>query len=216
MNSILHLITDPLCGWCFGAAPLVKASQNVPGLSIKLHFGGLFSAPNNRAADAAMLRYIMQHHERITQLTGQTPGPALEELFNSGDAMLDSAPPIHALLAAEMAGGDLMAYYHAIIKAHFMDGRRIAEPATLKQIAIECGIDVNLFQEAYDNLSEERVMQHINESRRLLHHIGGQGFPTFALEQDGHIQMLNHQVLYNNPDGWQEALEQALLPQVVH
>lgn len=216
MNTILHYITDPLCGWCFGAAPLLSASQKVDNLPIKLHLGGLFSAPNNRAADATMLRFIMQHHERITQLTGQTPGPALEKLFTSGDAMLDSTPPIHAILAVDIAGGDILAYYHAIIKAHFMDGRRIAELPTLKQIAIECGINADTFQKAFDNLSQEKVSQHINDSRHLLQHIGGQGFPTFALEQDGQIQMLDHQALYNNPEGWQKALEQSLQPIVVH
>jgi len=216
MSATLHLITDPLCGWCFGAAPLVKASQKVPELDIQLHFGGLFSAPNNRVADAAMVRFIMTHHDRITQLTGQTPGPAMTELLNSGDAVLDSTPPIHAILAAEMAGGDMLTYYHEIIKAHFMDGRRVAEATTLREIAGECGIDTDAFQQAFDNLSDEDVAQHINDSRVLLQHIGGQGFPTFALEQDGQIQMLNHQAMYNNPEGWQQALEKLLEPQVVH
>jgi putative protein-disulfide isomerase len=216
MDHTLHLITDPLCGWCFGAAPLVKASQKIPGLNIKLHFGGLFSTPNNRIADAAMQRFIMHHHERITQLTGQTPGPGLKELLDSGDAVLDSTPPIKALLAADIAGGNVIAFYQAIIKAHFMDGRRVADAETLKQIAIECGIEAEVFQQTFDGLSDESVAQHIDESRGLLQHIGGQGFPTFALEQEGQIQMLNHQAMYNNPDGWQQALEELMLPQVVH
>ena len=143
MSATLHLITDPLCGWCFGAAPLLKASQKVSELDIQLHFGGLFSTPNNKVADAAMVRFIMSHHERITQLTGQTPGPAMSDLLNSGDAVLDSTPPIHALLAAGLAGSNLLAYYQAIIKAHFMDGRRISETATLRKIASECGIDTD-------------------------------------------------------------------------
>lgn len=216
MNATLHLVTDPLCGWCFGAAPLLKASQQIPGLTIQLHFGGLFSSPNNKIADPTMVRFIMTHHERITQLTGQTPGPAMTELLNSGDAVLDSTPPIHAILAVGMVGGDAMAYYQAIIKAHFIDGRRIAEINTLQEIADECGIDPDSFQQAFNNLSNEDVAQHINDSRVFLQRIGGQGFPTFALEQDGQIQMLNHQSMYNNPEGWQQALEKLLEPQVVH
>jgi len=216
MNPTLHLITDPLCGWCFGAAPLLKASKKVQGLDIQLHFGGLFSAPNNPVVDDAMIQFIMTHHERITQLTGQTPGPALSDLLNSDDVVLDSTPPIHAILAAGSAGGDSLAYYQAIIHAHFMDGRRIADAATLQQIAAECGIAADAFQQAYDNLSTEQVAQHINASRALLQRVGGQGFPTFVLEQDGQMKMLNHQSLYNNPTGWQQALEKSLEPLVIH
>lgn len=25
-NAVLHYIYDPLCGWCYGAAPLVRAA----------------------------------------------------------------------------------------------------------------------------------------------------------------------------------------------
>lgn len=30
-ETTLHYIFDPLCGWCYGAAPLVKAAQSLPG-----------------------------------------------------------------------------------------------------------------------------------------------------------------------------------------
>jgi putative protein-disulfide isomerase len=28
--TTLHYIFDPLCGWCYGAAPLVAAARTVP------------------------------------------------------------------------------------------------------------------------------------------------------------------------------------------
>lgn len=216
MNVILHYIADPLCGWCFGAAPLLAASQEVENLPIQLHLGGLFAAPNSQKVDAAMVNFIMSHHERITQLTGQTPSDEMSQLLNSGSAVLDSTPPIKACLAAEQAGGNILSYYQALVKAHFIDGLRIAEKETLSRIAAECGIDIKDFQKAFDSLSEARVVQHINDSRNLLQTIGGQGFPTFALEQNGSIKMLNHQRLYNNPTGWQENLNAILISETTH
>tara|TARA_R110000824_G_scaffold281470_1_gene469772 strand:- start:2609 stop:3271 length:663 start_codon:yes stop_codon:yes gene_type:complete len=216
LQPTLHLIADPLCGWCFGAAPLLKASQNIADLNIQLHLGGLFSAPNNQKVDDAMMRFIMSHHVRITQLCGQTPGDAMTELLKSGDAVLDSTAPIHATLAATLAGGDALPYYQALIQAHFMDGRRIVEANTLQQIAAECGIDNKTFMQAYNSLSDEQVAKHIHDSRKLLQQVGGQGFPTFALEQNGEISMLEHQSLYNNPTGWQHSLEALLKPLVSH
>lgn len=216
MNPTLHLIIDPLCGWCFGAAPLIEASKEIPDLNIRLHFGGLFAAPNNQTVDENMKNFIMSHHERITQLTGQTPGTAMVDLLNSGTALLDSTPPIQACLAAGIAAGSTIAYYQAAIKAHFIDGRRITEKETLTQIALECDIDAESFQQALVSVDTEEVAQHINDSRVLLQRLGGQGFPTFALEQDGQLQTLNHQRLYNNPTGWQRAIEEKLTPEVIH
>lgn len=215
MNVILHYIADPLCGWCFGAAPLLAASQEVENLPIQLHLGGLFAAPNNQKVDAAMVHYIMSHHERITQLTGQTPSDEMIQLLNSGSAVLDSTPPIKACLAAEQAGGNILSYYQALVKAHFIDGLRIAEEEILGQIAAISGIDIKDFQKALDSLAEAAVVQHINDSRVLLQTIGGQGFPTFALEQNGNIKMLNHQRLYNNPTGWQESLNAILVSETI-
>lgn len=216
MNVTLHYIADPLCGWCFGAAPLLAASQKVEGLPIKLHLGGLFSAPNNQQVDAAMVRFIMSHHERITQLTGQTPSDKMKQLLNSGSAILDSTPPIKACLAAEQAGGNILSYYQALVKAHFMDGLPVVEEETLSQIALICGINTADFQKAFSSLEEAELAQHINESRLLLQSIGGQGFPTFALEQNGQIKILNHQRFYNNPAGWQVSLSDILASETIH
>ena len=35
----LHYIYDPLCGWCYAVAPLVKAARTV--IPITLHGGGM-------------------------------------------------------------------------------------------------------------------------------------------------------------------------------
>lgn len=216
MSTSLHLIADPLCGWCFGATPLVEASRKIEDLPIKLHLGGLFTAPNAKVVDTAMIQFIMSHHERITKLTGQTPGPALTNLLDSGDALFDSTPPIKACLAANLAGGDDLSFYQVLIKAHFMDGLRIVEEETLCLIADQCGLSAEKFEQVYLGLSEELVAQHINDSRHLLQSIGGQGFPTFALEQNGQIQMLNHQSVFNNPEAWQQALQELLIAETAH
>jgi len=45
MNAVLHYIYDPLCGWCYGAEPLVWAASKVDGLALQLHAGGLWPQP---------------------------------------------------------------------------------------------------------------------------------------------------------------------------
>ncbi len=41
--AVIHYWYDPLCGWCYGAAPLLQVAGEIPGLRIALHGGGLFS-----------------------------------------------------------------------------------------------------------------------------------------------------------------------------
>ena len=42
MNTTLHYIYDPMCGWCYAAAPLIQAARQIDGLNIELHAGGLW------------------------------------------------------------------------------------------------------------------------------------------------------------------------------
>lgn len=45
-KTTLHYIYDPLCGWCYAAAPLISAARTVDGLSIQAHAGGMWTGAN--------------------------------------------------------------------------------------------------------------------------------------------------------------------------
>ena len=141
-DTVLHYIHDPLCGWCYGAAPLVAAARAV--LPVQAHGGGMMAGRNRRRVDAQLRDYVMPHDHRIAQMTGQAFG---EHYFNGllkdTDAVFDSAPPIAAVLAVqsiqgEAAGLDMLA---AIQRAHYQQGRRISEVSTLTELAQTLGIE---------------------------------------------------------------------------
>lgn len=210
MNNKLTLIADPLCGWCFGADPLLTASRTIPGLDIELHCGGLFSGDNRRPLEASMRQFILGHHERIEQLTGQEVGAGFMRLLDSGQAMLDSTPPIRGILAAASLGAEPLDYYQALIKAHFIDGRAVTQTETLQSLAAECGVDESAFNQTFNALDESRVNAHIFSTRRLMQQHGAQGFPTFILQSAGHSEMINHYAYYNNPTAWKQALSERI------
>jgi len=60
MVATLHYFHDPLCGWCYAAAPLVTAAAAVPGVALKLHGGG----PMIGALRAGDHVAAEQHHAR--------------------------------------------------------------------------------------------------------------------------------------------------------
>ena len=181
--ATLHYIFDPLCGWCYAAAPLVEAARAVPGLTVSFHGGGMMTGSNRRRMAPEWRNYVLPHDRRIAQMTGQPFGDAyLNGLLNDTTAMMDSEPPTTAILAAEALAGKGHAMLHRLQSAHYVDGLRIADRAVLVALAQELGLDGAAFDTQYGLLAGAPTASHIAASRALLAKAGGQGFPTFVLD----------------------------------
>ena len=59
MASSKHImyLFDPLCGWCYGASPVIKQLAENPGLKIHLAATGLFSGAGSRPIDPNFADY---------------------------------------------------------------------------------------------------------------------------------------------------------------
>ncbi len=185
--STLHYIYDPLCGWCYGAAPLVRAAREI--LAVQAHGGGMMTGANRQQVTPQLRAYVKQHDARIAQLTGQPFGPAYADgLLHASGVLLDSEPPTAAILAAEAIAGRGLDMLAQLQIAHYVEGRRIAEPATLLEIAAELGLDTQTFAAAFAQQSGAAVQRHIEETRHLMEEVGARGFPGFVLETGGVLQ----------------------------
>jgi len=211
-QATLHYIHDPLCGWCYATQPLISAAvQRLDGrLALQLHGGGLFAEP--RVLDKALAGHIAQSDQRIAQYSGQPFGkPYLEGLLAEQGTVLYSMPPIAALLAA-LAVDSTQAYplLVAIQNAHYQRGLRVVEPPVLGELAEEIGLDGARFAIAFAQANGHALMEHVQASRRLLESIGGNGFPTLLLEQQGEQRLFDHSRYYGQPQAFVEALTAAL------
>lgn len=185
-SPTLHYIHDPLCGWCYAAAPLVEAARSVPGLAMEMHAGGMLSGANARRIDARWRDYVIPHDRRIARASGQPFGEAyFEDLLRDTTAVMDSTPPITAVLAADALAGRGPELLHRLQRAHYLEGRRIADADTLQALAIDIGLDGEAFAATMRRFEGEPTARHVEESRRLLSAVGGHGFPTLALERPG-------------------------------
>lgn len=203
---ILHYIYDPLCGWCYGAEPLVQASRSV--LPVIAHGGGMMTGANRQSVSPQLRNYVMPHDRRIAEYTGQPFGEAyFEVLLRDHTAVFDSAPPIAAVLAAEQVAGRGLELLARLQRAHYVEGRRIADHAVLSELAQDIGLDPQAFEIAFAEAPTER---HIKDSRTLLATVGGQGFPTFALEQEGRITLIDLGPWLGKPQDFANWLRQAL------
>jgi putative protein-disulfide isomerase len=186
-TATLHYIFDPMCGWCYAAAPLVEAARSVPGLKVEFHGGGMMTGANRRAISPQWREYVMPHDRRIADLTGQPFGEAyFEGLLRDTGAMMDSEPPTTAALAAEaLREGGGLDMIHRLQRAHYVEGRRVADADVLTAVAVELGFDAEDFVSTFARMSGEVTSRHIAASRQLLQRAGGQGFPTFVLARAG-------------------------------
>ncbi|MEN3111157.1 DsbA family protein [Uliginosibacterium paludis] len=211
MNT-LHYIFDPLCGWCYAAAPLISAARKLPGLAIAFHGGGMLTGSRRQTITPQWRDYVMPHDRRIAQMTGQPFGEAyFEGLLRDTSAVMDSAPPTTAILAAEDIAGRGLDMIQALQHAHYADGRRIADRPVLDAIAAELGLDVAGFAAAFDRLAGEPTERHFRESIGWLGRAGGQGFPTLLLEDaSGRFSRIDIGRFLGQPEAFAAALREQL------
>jgi putative protein-disulfide isomerase len=179
MNAALHYIYDPLCGWCYGAEPLVTAAAKVDGLALRLHAGGLWPQPTRLPEHTR--RYIQQADARVGQMSGQPYGEAyLNGLLFDPDLVLESRPVVAAVLAAQTLDPEkALPMLRAIQHAHYEQGKHVVRGDVLRELATGLGLDAAAFARA---MASVPVDEHIAESRELMNNVGAQGFPTFVLQ----------------------------------
>ena len=198
----LHYLHDPLCGWCYAAAPMVQAVE-AAGITLKLHGGGLWATPSGLAPEKT--DYIRQNDMRIASLTGQPFGISYTDGLLSDPATLFwSLPTIAAVLATEQvdpnAGPGML---HAIQVAHYRDGRHVVKADVLADIAAENGFDRQAFGAAFDLAAADR---HVAESRTLMPRFGLRGFPSFLVEAGPDLVRVPHEDFYGHPERFVDAV----------
>lgn len=210
-DPVLHYVFDPFCGWCYGAAPLVESLRKISGLKVVLHGGGMMAGRARQPVTPQLRDYVLHHDQRIAQLSGQPFGDAYKNgLLGDASAVFDSEPPTTAILAAEQIGQRGLDLLKRIQHAHFIEGRKVADPAVLRALAIDVGLAGEAFDKAYASLAGKATFEHISDSRALLNQVGGQGFPTFALVHRQQVSVLDFGRFLGHPAEWQASVEKSL------
>ena len=203
----LHYIYDPLCGWCYGAKPLIEAARGI--LPVVAHGGGMMTGAHRRPVTAQLRDYVMPHDQRIAELTGQPFGEAyFEGLLRDTTAVFDSEPPTGAILAAEQVAGRGLELLGRLQTAHYVEGRRIADENVLLALAADIGLDAQAFKAAFITAPGGLTQAHFKDSRALLARVGGQGFPTAVLEQSGRYQVIDLGGYLGKPQAFADWLRQ--------
>ena len=210
MNTTLHYFYDPLCGWCYAAAPLIQAARAIPNLNIQLHAGGLWVDTQVKPITPELRAYVLANDARIAQISGQTFGEAYQNgLLQRTDVVLNSEPPIRAIRVAQALSAQGLAMLQRIQIAHFIEGRAVGQSATLLEIASELGLNHNAFADAYTN-AHAQTQAHLHDTRELMHAWRINGYPNLILQRDEQYLNVPHTTFYDQPSAFAHALEAAI------
>lgn len=201
-RATLHYFFDPLCGWCYGAAPLIHAAAGLDGLDLQLHPGGMMSGDRRQSVSPALRQYVMPHDARIAALSGQPFGDNyFNGLLQDAGATFDSTPPTLAIMAAEALGADPLAMLGRLQQAHYAEGRRIADASVLLRLVAELGLDAAAFgAEMQKQAAAFDVC--IDRTRQLMAQHSLRGFPSLLLEQGERLSRVDVSPFLGQPQAF--------------
>nr|WP_315591606.1 DsbA family protein [uncultured Cupriavidus sp.] len=208
----LTYLLDPLCGWCYGAGAPLTQIVNSTGLQLTLLPTGLFSAEGARAMDDKFAAYAWANDQRIERLTGQVFSERYrDQVLGNRAQPFDSGPATVALTAVHLSAPEReFEALKAIQRARYVDGLDITDLTTLVEVLASLGLtaasarvgepDTTLLQATQDRMSRGRT---------LLHQLGAQGVPTFALDNNGRSRMLHASQIFSDLQAFARELNEA-------
>jgi putative protein-disulfide isomerase len=210
MDKTLHYLFDPLCGWCYGAAPAVFGLLEVPGVRLELLPTGLFSGEGARPMDDAFATYAWSNDQRIERLTGQRFSERYrDQILGNRRQLFDSGPATVALTAVSLtAPARELEALKAIQHARYVDGGNVTSLAALADLLTALGLAeaaARLAQPDAELLAANRAR--MDRAQALMQEFGARGVPTLIVESGAKRWVLDHAAAYSNPQALLRQLE---------
>ncbi|MEW4398706.1 DsbA family protein [Agrobacterium tumefaciens] len=191
---------DPLCGWCYGASPLLAQLDAAPGLTVVPIPTGLFSGTGARVMDASFAAYAWSNDERIASMTGQ---PFTED-YRSGvlakGGMMNSGPATLALSAVALTAPQReLDALCAIQEARYVKGLDVTSVAVLVTVLEGLGLEAA----ASHFVSPAADLMEFHKSRlvaaqTLMREFAVQGVPGVIVDDGSRKTLLRSQELFGD------------------
>lgn len=188
MTAEVTYLFDPLCGWCYAAAPALGRLQGTPGIRLSMAPSGLFAGRGARPMDAQFAAYAWSNDQRIEKLTGQRFTQAYRDnILGAPAGRFDSGPATLALTAvAHSAPGRELDALHALQRARYIDGRDTADAQVLAEVLTSLGLaDAAAQTLAPDAALHRALAERVASSQATLRAVGARGVPQLVVTGEG-------------------------------
>ena len=201
---------DPLCGWCYGASPMIGQLAARPDIALDFMPTGLFAGHGARPMDEHFAAYAWTNDQRIARLTGQPFSETYRHhVLGDRTRLLDSAPATLALIAVAGAAPDLMfTALKAIQAARYVEGRDITDIAVLSAVLAT----LNVPTLAASLVNPDEMLMHayrsrLETARMEMRRFGAQGVPALIVGTGEGRRLMNANALFGSLDVLVESLK---------
>jgi putative protein-disulfide isomerase len=201
----MHLtyLYDPLCGWCYGAAPALDKMAKLDNLTVELAPTGLFAGEGARPVDERFAAYAWHNDQRINRLTGQVFSQLYRDQVLAGAAsMFDSAPATLGIIAVGLRQrGKEREALKALQIARYVDGRNTSEIAVVADVLDQAGFSDSAARvRAPDEALLEIYRNRIGKSRQLMAAFRMDGVPALLVSDGDKRRVVRGDALFGGFD----------------
>ncbi len=182
----LLYVTDPMCSWCWGFAPVIADLQLRLGDTVPIRFvmGGL-APDSDEPMDAETMAMVQGAWRAVAARTGATFN---HDFWSECIPRRSTWPACRAVLAAEAMGPGLAASMFAgIQRAYYLEARNPSDEATLVGVAEALGLESGEFVKA---LRSPGILAGLRRDFDLKESLGVRGFPALALRSGREVTVL--------------------------
>lgn len=202
MNKTLIYLFDPLCGWCYGATPIVSDLIENQDISVELLPTGLFSGEGSRPMTDDFAAFAWSNDQRISRLIGQSFTERYKEMV-LGDfhQFFDSGPATVTLTAVSLTNPQMeINALKAVQRARYVDGLDVTALDILAPILQTCGLEeasTLLLSRSDELLRANR--RRVDRAQNLMRDLGANSVPTFIGASGEKHSLLNTIDAYSTP-----------------
>jgi putative protein-disulfide isomerase len=211
MSTTVTYLFDPLCGWCYGAAPALQQLAQDDSVSLTLAPTGLFSG-GGRTMDAAFADYAWSNDLRIAKLTGQRFTEAYRaNVLGKLGSRFDSTTTTLALCAVALTepARELEAL-KVLQEARYVQGLDTADVEVVAQQLHTLGLAAAAQRlRQPDGALHDAHAARVHAAQGLMRQHRAQGVPALVVHRASGDRLVQGQALYGSFENLLASLAQA-------
>lgn len=206
----LIYLTDPMCSWCYGFAPVVGRLREAYAdrVPLRVVLGGLFPG-TTEPLDEAGKATVREHWQHVADATGRSFDYGF---FERDGFVYDTEPACRAAVTARrLSPGFVFDMVRRLHSAFYRENADLTDPEVLSAIAAELGFDRARFAAEFaGEAAREETLADFAFARR----IGVASFPTLLAREGDRAVLLT--MGYRTYEEIERALEVWLGDATVH
>ena len=179
----LIYVGDPMCSWCWGFVPTLRALEARFDIPLRVVVGGLRAGPSARRVDKRVREHLAHHWEEVGKLSGQTFDATM---LDREDFLYDTEPACTAVVAMRrLAPQHTIDWFERLQRAFYAEATDITDPDSWPPLLTDLHTGIagdSLLAEVSDSDTRRETWQDFAAAQEW----GITGFPTL-LVRDGAV-----------------------------